>query len=45
MTAAECSWRLGDNVSAARYVNVLRKRACARELIPEQIDEKLILDE
>lgn len=45
LTAAECSWRLGDNVSAARYVNVLRKRACARELIPDQIDEKLILDE
>ncbi len=45
MTAAECSWRLGDEASAAKFINVLRKRAGARELSPDQIDGRLILDE
>ncbi len=45
MTAAECSWRLGDEAAAAKFVNVLRKRAGAREVSQDEVDEKLILDE
>lgn len=50
LLAAEVAWRLGDNITAAKYVNVIRNRACKNhdhslDVVSGDITQDFLLDE